>query len=375
MHAPLPSHEPLRALGWDDAFETAFHAALAPLGDPRLVPARVTAQHRGRWIVAHAAGDALAEDGAVVAGRLRHEAADARALPAVGDWVAIVPPAAGGDAVIAHLLPRRTAFVRKAAFEIAPQVVAANVDVALVVDPLAPGASRPNARRLERYVALAWESGALPVVVLTKADLCDDVDGAVAAARAAAPGADVVALSSATGANVDALDALLRPGRTAVLLGPSGAGKSTLANRLLGADLLATRAVRADGKGRHTTTHRELFRLAAGALLVDTPGMRELALWDADAGLDGAFADVLALAADCRFRDCGHDGEPGCAVRAALDDGRLDAARVAHWRALRRELAHLERQQDAHARRAHDARQRALDRAGWEHIRQKRGRG
>ena len=375
MHASIPSHEPLGALGWDAAFQSDFHAALDTLGDARLVPARVTAQHRGRWVVARADGDALVEDSAVLAGRLRHEAADVRALPAVGDWVAVAPAIGGGEAVVVAVLPRRTAFVRKAAYEVAPQVVAANVDVALVVDPLAPGASGPNARRLERYVALAWESGALPVVVLTKADLCDDVDGAVAAARAAAPGADVVALSSATGANVDALDALLRPGRTAVLLGPSGAGKSTLANRLLGADRLATRPVRDDGKGRHTTTHRELLRLAGGALLVDTPGMRELGLWDAEAGLDGAFADVLALAAGCRFRDCAHDGEPGCAVRAALDDGRLDAARVAHWHALRRELAHLERQQDAHARRAHDARVRALDRAGWEHIRQKRGRG
>jgi ribosome biogenesis GTPase len=227
---------------------------------------------------------------------------------------------------------------------------------------------------VERYVALAWESGALPAVVLTKADLCDDVDAAVAAARVAAPGVEVVALSSRTGENLDALDALLHPGHTAVLLGPSGAGKSTLANRLLGDERLATRAVRADGKGRHTTTHRELFRRAGGALLVDTPGMRELALWDADAGLDGAFADVLALAGGCRFRDCAHDGEPGCAVQAAVAEGRLDAARVAHWHALRRELAYLERQQDAHARRAHEARQAALDRAGWERIRQKRGR-
>jgi ribosome biogenesis GTPase / thiamine phosphate phosphatase len=371
-----PSHEPLRALGWDATFHTAFDA----LGDARLIPARVTAQHRGRWVVAHAAtdsdGDALAESSAVLAGRLRHAVADAEGLPAVGDWVTVVPAAPGGEAVIAHVLPRRTAFVRRAAGEpVAAQVVAANVDVALVVDPLAPGASRPNARRLERYVALAWESGALPAVVLTKADLCADLDAAVAAARAAAPGAEVLALSSVTGANVAALDALLAPGRTAVLLGPSGAGKSTLANRLLGHDRLATREVRPDGKGRHTTTHRELLRLAGGALLVDTPGMRELALWDADAGLDGAFAEVVALAGGCRFRDCAHEGEPGCAVRAAVADGRLDAARLAHWHALRRELAYLERQQDDHARRAHEARVRALDRAGWEHIREKRGRG
>ncbi len=372
-HPDRPSRQPLAALGWDAQFDRDFRAHG---DDARLHPARVTAQHRGRWIVTRAGGDTLVEEPAVLAGRLRHQAADAERLPAVGDWVEIVPATPGGEGVgvIARLLPRRTAFVRRAAGEpVAAQVVAANVDVALVVDPLAPGPSRPNARRLERYVALAWESGALPVVVLTKAELCDDVEAAVAAARAAAPGGDVVALSSVTGENLAALDAILRPGRTAVLLGPSGAGKSTLVNRLLGDERLATRAVRADGKGRHTTTHRELFRLAGGALLVDTPGMRELALWDADAGLDGAFADVLALADGCRFRDCAHDGEPGCAVRAAVADGRLDAARVAHWHALRRELAWLERQQDDHARRAHDARMRALDRSGWEHIRRKRG--
>jgi ribosome biogenesis GTPase len=183
----------------------------------------------------------------------------------------------------------------------------------------------------------------------------------------------VVALSSHTGANLDALAAWLRPGRTAVLLGPSGAGKSTLANRLLGGERLRTSAVRSDGKGRHTTTHRELVRLDGGALLVDTPGMRELALWDADAGLDGAFADVLAAAAGCRFRDCGHAGEPGCAVDAAVAAGRLDAARVASWHALRRELAYLERRHDEAARRAEHVRTRVSDRALQARLRDKYG--
>jgi ribosome biogenesis GTPase len=328
----------------------------------------VVAQHRGRYVVARDVGardpgGAPGERGAVLAGRLRHAAAAAADLPAVGDWVAVAP-AGDGDDVVAAVLPRRTAFVRRAAGEAAAaQVVAANVDVALVVDPLAGGAAPPNARRLARYAALAWESGALPVVVLTKADRCDDVPAALAAARAAAPGADAVALSPLTGAGVEALAPFLRPGRTAVLLGPSGAGKSTLANRLLGDARLRTSGVRADGKGRHTTTHRELVRLDGGALLVDTPGMRELGMWDAEAGVDDAFGDVLALAGACRFRDCAHGAEPGCAVRAAAAAGRLDPARVAHWHALRRELAFLERRHDRAAREAWDARARAGARA------------
>jgi ribosome biogenesis GTPase len=354
----------LQGLGWDANLQAAFDALPARVGTPGLVPARVIAQHRGRYVVAAASdgGEATRDHGAVLAGRLRHTASDAEQLPAVGDWVAVAPNLAG-DAVVTALVPRRAAFVRKAAGDAAvAQVVAANVDVALVVDPLG-GPAAPNARRLERYAALAWESGALPVVVLTKADQCADVTTALAAARAAAPGADAVALSSVTGAGVDALATYLRPGRTAVLLGPSGAGKSTLANRLLGADRLRTRGVRDDGKGRHTTTHRELLRLADGALLIDTPGMRELALWDADAGLADAFADVEALAAACRFRDCAHEAEPGCAVVAAVAAGRLDPARLAHWRLLRRELAYLDRQHDRAAQQAWDAQARAGARA------------
>ena len=391
--APAPPVSPfdaLRPLGWDATFQAAFDALAEPGGHAvARSPARVVAQHRGRYVVArpNADADAVRDDSAVLAGRLRHAAASADALPAVGDWIVVTaapadaePGAAAAAVVITAVLPRRTAFVRKAAgAATAAQVVAANVDVALVVDPLGPGRSLPNARRLERYVALAWESGALPVVVLTKADQCHDpalgpggaLDAAAAAARAAAPGADVVALSSHTGDNVDALAAYLRPGRTAVLLGPSGAGKSTLANRLLGAERLATGAVRDDGKGRHTTTHRELVRLAGGGLLVDTPGMRELALWDADTGVADAFADLEALAAGCRFRDCAHAGEPGCAMLDAVAAGRLDAGRLEHWHALRRELAFHDRKHDDLARRAEHARVRALTRAAEAVLRSK----
>jgi len=209
--------------------------------------------------------------------------------------------------------------------------------------------------------------------VLSKADLVDDPSGAVAVAGMAAPGVDVVAVSTVTGAGLDRLSALLRAGQTAVLLGPSGAGKSTLANHLLGEARLATRAVREDGKGRHTTTHRELVRLATGAFLIDSPGLRELQLWTADDGLDATFADVEEAAARCHFADCGHDTEPGCAVRRAIEAGELEARRLEHWRDLRRELAHLHRRVDQRAAAAARAHAKAMQRALRTHLRGKYG--
>jgi len=366
---PDPS-DALRPLGWDASFRSSFDEIVARTPGASRAPARVVAQHRGRWIVARAEGGgaALREEGAVLAGRLRHAAATAEALPTVGDWVAVVPASPGGDAVVTDVLPRRTAFVRKAAYEVAAQVVAANVDVVLIVAALPADA---NARRIERYLALAWESGATPVVVLTKVDLSDDRDRAVAAMRASAPGVDVVALSALTGEGVSALDGYLHAGRTAVLLGSSGVGKSTLVNRLLGQERLRTSAVREDGKGRHTTTHRELVRLASGALLIDTPGMRELQLWDADSGLDTAFLDVESVARGCRFRDCRHQAEPGCAVRVAIAAGRLDGERVNHWHKLQRELAHLAMRQDELAAAAERSRSKVIERAVRVHLRRK----
>jgi ribosome biogenesis GTPase / thiamine phosphate phosphatase len=353
--------ETLSALGWDASFAEAF----APFGD-ELLPARVVAEHRGRYLLAGAAGDVAA----VLTGRLRHEANARAELPAVGDWVAASRTGNVADVASIHaVLPRRGAFMRKVAGdETAAQVVAANVDVAFVVTALPADV---NPRRLERYLALAWESGALPVIVLTKTDLSDDVGAQIASARELAPGVDVVALSSMTGAGIDALERLLQPGRTAVLLGPSGAGKSTLVNRLLGAERLRTAEVREDGKGRHTTTHRELFRLPGGALLIDTPGMRELQLWDADTGLGAAFADIYALSEECRFRDCRHETEPGCAVRAAVEEGRLPADRLEHWRQLERELAWLARRQDQLATAAERARTKSAQRLLRRHLRRK----
>ena len=346
----MPNDSTLASVGWDDEWARDF----APYVQDDLTPARVVAEHRSQYVVVTADGARAA----VVAGRLRHALDDAR--PAVGDWVAL---AAAGDGVgvIHALLARRTAFVRRAAGRAErPQVVAANVDVVGVVVPLS---SEPNARWLERFVAVAWDSGATPLVVLTKLDLCADPDGALAAARAAVPGVDVVAVCALTGDGLDALVRHLPPQRTLVLLGASGAGKSTLVNALAGAEHMATRAVRDDGMGRHTTTHRELVPIAGGALLIDTPGMRELGLWDADGGVETTFADVEALGAGCRFADCAHDGEPGCAVAAAVETGALGADRVAAWRKLRRELAHLARKTDVRAAAEAKARLKVLMRS------------
>ncbi|WP_409328521.1 ribosome small subunit-dependent GTPase A [Trujillonella humicola] len=328
----------LALLGWDDA-----RAADLPAGTR---PARVARIDRGLLTVLAAGGERRAHPAPAL-----HEGTG----PAVGDWVAL-----RGDLAVA-VLPRRTAFVRTAAGRTsAPQVVAADLDTVLVVDAL-DGPVR--LRRIERYLAVAWGSGAEPVVVLTKADLCDDVPAAVGEVAAAVLGVEVVAVSAVTGAGVEAVGALLGPGRTGALVGPSGVGKSSLVNALAGEPLVATGAVRAaDRRGRHTTTARELHRLPSGGLLVDTPGMRELALAD-DEGVDTAYADVAELALSCRFRDCGHRSEPGCAVVAAVEEGLLDAGRLSGWRKLQAEARRQALRSDARARAAEHARVRSLHKA------------
>jgi ribosome biogenesis GTPase len=351
----------LASFGWDQQLARDYE----PLRAPGTFPARVIAEHRDRYVVRTARG----ERAAVLAGRLRHHSRAREDRPATGDWVSV--DEGDGTAAIHAVLPRRGLFRRKAAGETTEaQVLAANVDVALIAAALPDDV---KARRIERYMALAWESGAVPVVLLTKADLVDDVDAALRGVRAIAPGVDVAAVSAVTGEGMDALARWLLPGRTAVLLGSSGAGKSTLTNLLLGEEALRTGAVREDGKGRHTTTHRQLVQLRNGALLIDTPGMRELQLWSADTGLESAFADVEALAARCRFGDCAHQSEPGCAVRAAAEAGTLDPARLESWRRLRRELDWLEIRQDEAATAAERARVKTLHRALRAHTRHKYG--
>ena len=336
MNTEGTSH--LATLGWDAEWAAAYATAIENESDAS--PARVVAEHRERYVVS----DGVSDRSAVLAGRVRHAIEAREELPAVGDWVAVSVGDQDDVATIRAVVPRRSAFVRRAAGgPTAAQVVAANVDIALIATALPADLNR---RRLERYLTLAWESGATPIVVLTKADLVGDLDAAVADASLAAPGVDVVALSNVTGDGIDRLTPLLPAGRTAVLLGSSGVGKSTLVNRLLGAERQRTAGVGDDGRGRHTTTHRELLVLENRALLIDTPGMRELQLWNADSGLGSTFSDVEELAANCRFRDCVHDEEPGCAVRDAVARGELAAERLDHWHHLRRELAYLERKQD-----------------------------
>ncbi len=326
----------LNALGWHPFFSRPFDA----LDDDTLTPARVARQDRERYVV-------LADDGAYgarVTGKMRSAARTRADFPAVGDWVAVRTRPDEGAATIHALLPRRSSFARKVAGETTEeQVVAANVDTVFLVSGLDGDF---NLRRIERYVTLAWNSGALPVIVLNKADLCDDPQARLDEVAAVAMGVDLHLVSAASGAGLDALGAYLRPGTTVALLGSSGVGKSTLVNHLLGAERMKTGAVREDdSRGRHVTTHRELMPLPGGGLVIDTPGMRELQLWADEDSLQGAFADVEALAAQCRFRDCSHEAEPGCAVRDALEDGTLPEARFQSYLKLKRELAYLARRQ------------------------------
>jgi ribosome biogenesis GTPase len=339
------SADALARLGWDASYQESF----APHAARGAVPGRVIRVDRGSLLVA----TATEETRVPIAGRLHDDPPEGGVT--AGDWVAVE----GGMAVA--VLARRTVFLRKVAgLSSGAQAVAANIDVTLVVTPLGDGV---NARRIERTLALAWSAGALPVVLLTKADLSADLHADVALAYEVAAGAEVIAVSAVDGSGVDELRALLVAGRTAVLLGPSGAGKSTLVNLLRGEDVLATAAVRADGRGRHTTTHRELVALPGGALLVDTPGMRELALWDAGDGIAAEFADVVELALQCRFRDCTHRAEPDCAVRAAASRDAELAARIESWGKLEREQRRLDRMVDGRLRAENHRAIRAVSRS------------
>lgn len=345
----------LSAIGWDAGFAASL-ASCDPSGG--LAPARVSADHGGAYELLAARGVLCAD----VSGRLAYLAGGPEDLPAVGDWVAVAERPAEAAATIHHVLPRRTALLRKAAGPgTRAQLLAANLDSVLLV----ASANRDwNPRRLERACALVAESGARSVVVISKIDLCGDPAPLVAEARRAAPGAPVLALSAATGAGLAELAPHLVPGRTLVLLGSSGVGKSTLVNRLLGREELATRAIREhDARGRHTTTHRQLVVLPGGALLVDTPGLREIGLFEDGDGLAAAFPELEALAAQCRFGNCGHASEPGCAVRRALEDGSLDPARLASHRKLEREAAALRARRDAKARHERREEQRRFTRA------------
>ncbi len=317
----------LGALGWTPE--------LAEQLEPGLVPGRVVAAHRAAYDVQTAAGAVRTR----LPGRLLHESLDV----AVGDWVAI------GDGLIRSVLPRRSAIVRQAAGMTSEhQTLAANVDVAFIVTSLGPDL---EPRRIERYLVTIWESGAVPEIILTKADRIEDPWQQVAEVEAVALGVPIHVVSALTGQGCDALRARLAPGVTAVLIGSSGVGKSTLVNRFVGSERMAVKETRADDdEGRHTTSHRELIELPGGGLVIDTPGIRELQLWSSGS-VDEAFADIEALAGECRFNDCSHGSEPGCAVNAALASGELDAGRYASWLKLQRELRAIAVRSDARLRR------------------------
>ncbi len=344
---PVPAA--LTALGLDGAI-----LATAPPLDAGSELGRVVRADRG--LVTVACADGLRR--CALSGRLRHHLEpDPSAAPTVGDWVVVRGP------TVLDLLPRRTVLRRGDADETSTaQAVAANVDVVWVVVPLG---GAPNLRRAERTLALVWASGALPVVVLTKADLSPDLAGDLEAVASIALGVEVLPVSTVTGDGLEAVSRSVQLGRTAVLLGASGAGKSSLVNALVGAEVLTTGAIREDGRGRHTTTARELIALPGGGLLIDTPGLRAVALFDDD-GVEAAFGDVESLAESCRFTDCGHRTEPGCAVLAAVDAGVLDRDRLASWRKLRREEAWQARRRDARATAEEKARWKAI------HVEQRR---
>lgn len=320
--------------GWDEVWDREF----ADAGEP----ARVTAVDRGRLTLQRAGG---AIDG------VWRPRGEGEAPPVVGDWCVLAAEVAAGDdlVLVRRRLPRRTVLARRAAGQAArSQVMAANVDTAALVCGLDRSA---GIRALERLVTLVLDGGALPLVVLNKADLCTDVEDARFEARRAAPGVEVLVVSAATGEGIDTLQRRLAPGTTAALIGPSGVGKSSLTNVLGGGSLEVTGAVRdADRRGRHTTVRRTLHRLDSGLLLIDTPGLREVGVWLEGDGLRKAFDDVEALADLCRFRDCTHDDEPGCAVRQALDDGDLDPRRFWRYLDLRDEAQALQRRRDERQR-------------------------
>ncbi|WP_026411549.1 ribosome small subunit-dependent GTPase A [Actinomadura oligospora] len=335
------SDDVLSAYGWDEAYENAFTAHRSD----GLTPGRVARVDRGHATVVTADG------------WVRAAWSTAAEPPCTGDWAAV---RLGERPELVALLPRRTAIVRSSASRTShAQVLAANVDTVVLAVSLATSAP---AGRIERMVALAWESGAVPVIVLTKADASERPVAVVRDEVAAlAPGVETLAVSSVTGEGLDILAAILTG--TIVLLGPSGAGKSTLGNALLGDDLLATGDVRAvDGKGRHTTVHRELIRLPDGGVLIDTPGLRAVGVHDGESGIQQVFAEIEELAADCRFSDCAHESEPGCAVLAAIADGTLTQRRLDSYRKLLREAAWAASRQDARLRAERENQWKAITR-------------
>lgn len=333
----------LSDFGWCEG--SSFDLAFAPFAQAGFVAGRVVSEHRGAYRVVTEQGETEAQ----VTGHFRHQAEDSLAFPAVGDWVVLELHSDGNLATIHRVLPRTSQFVRKAAGALTEaQIVAANVDTVFLMSGLDGDF---NLRRIERYLVTAWDSGASPVIILNKADVCADLENAIAHVEAIAIGVPIYPISAVTGQGLEQLGSYLTSGKTVALIGSSGVGKSTLTNYLLGNQQQATQLVRADdSRGRHTTTHRQLLPLPSGALLIDTPGMRELQLWTSGSGLEETFGDIEALAVNCKFRDCLHEAEPGCAVQGAIATGELSSQRLQSYHKLQREQQWLAQRQDTHAR-------------------------
>ena len=332
----------LQHFGWSAHFEDAFRL----LGEDGWEPARVIEEQRGRLRIVTAADTCWSR----LAGRFRHEAATQLELPTVGDWVLVTRgPHEDAEASVHQLLPRRSGLVRRAARRaVEAQVVAANIDTVLLVMSLNRDFSP---RRIERYIAMIGDSGASGVILLNKVDLCRDLQAALQEVAPTATGVPVHAISALTGQGLEVLPQYLAPGRTVAVIGSSGVGKSTVINRILGEERQLVRGIReSDDRGCHTTTSRHLLEVPTGGLLIDTPGMRELGLWESADGLDHAFQEIGDLQAACRFRDCRHEQEPGCAVRSAMEQGTLDPARYESYCKLQREQAYVASKQDQKAR-------------------------
>jgi ribosome biogenesis GTPase len=353
----------LSAFGWNEFFAHHFQ----PYAANNYAAGRVALEHKHFYRLYTERGEVLAE----IAGKIRHEAVNRADLPAVGDWVVIRPRPQSDKVTIHAVLPRRSKFTRKVAgSRTEEQIVGTNIDTVFLITSLNQDF---NLRRIERYLIVAWESGATPVIVLSKSDLCDELEDRITETRELAGAVPVHAISIVNQEGLKELTRYFRHGQTVALLGSSGVGKSTLINYLLGHDHLRVQEVREhDGRGQHTTTHRELILLPGGGLVLDTPGLRELQLWDGEGGLQLAFEDIEALASRCYFSDCRHQAEPRCAVRDALAKGTIDAERYLSYEKLQKELDYLSRKQDIRAEIEEKKRWKKLSRQATQRAQTKR---